>query len=250
MDTFDEIHPNDGMFEGDLNHYFNVGKQAKEIIMSSILIHDPKFKILFLPCGHGRNLRHFVKLLNPSQIYASDIDPSAIDFMKDYFGVNALTSDRSFSNLRSMPKMNIIFVGSLVTHLKERDSIKFIKLISRKLKNNGLIVLSSHGEFVNSRLGSEFNYGLDLNSALTLKEQYLKNGYGFAPYPYDPNYGISTIRLDWYNKLARLVPSISLARKTEQLWDNHHDVIVLKKNGFIKTFFNLVKQNLKYILQS
>jgi hypothetical protein len=35
MSRFDAIHPNDGMFEGDLNHYNNVGTQATEIILSN-----------------------------------------------------------------------------------------------------------------------------------------------------------------------------------------------------------------------
>jgi tRNA G26 N,N-dimethylase Trm1 len=122
------------MFEGDLNHYLKVGMHAKEIIINNFLLHDPKFKILFLPCGHGRNVRHFLKILTPDQIYASDIVESAVEFMKENFGVNALTSDTSFSTILDFPKMNIIFVGSLITHLNEGDSIKLIKLLSRGLK--------------------------------------------------------------------------------------------------------------------
>ena len=139
MNNLDLIHPDDGMFEGDLNHYLKVGMQAKEIIINNFLLHDPKFKILFLPCGHGRNVRHFLKILPPDQIYASDIVESAVEFMKENFGVNALTSDTSFSTILDFPKMNIIFVGSLITHLNESDSIKLIKLLSRRLKKKWTI---------------------------------------------------------------------------------------------------------------
>ena len=236
MNNLDLIHPDDGMFEGDLNHYLKVGMQAKEIIINNFLLHDPKFKILFLPCGHGRNVRHFLKILPPDQIYASDIVESAVEFMKENFGVNALTSDTSFSTILDFPKMNIIFVGSLITHLNESDSIKLIKLLSRRLKKNGLLILSSHGQFVNSRMVSEFNYGLDIESVLRIRSQYSEIGYGFAPYPYDPNYGISLIKLNWFSKLAKRISKLSLVQVTEQLWDNHHDIIVLQKNPLLKTF--------------
>jgi SAM-dependent methyltransferase len=229
MNKFDSIHPDDGMFKGDLNHYNRVGLQAQEIIITNLLSLDPKFKILFLPCGHGRNLRHFLKILPPDQIYASDIVESAVEFMKEDFGVNALTSDTSFSKILDFPKMNIIFVGSLITHLNESDSIKLIKLLSRILKKNGLLILSSHGKFVNSRMGSDFNYGLDMKSAQNIRSQYSEMGYGFASYPYDPNYGISIIRLDWFNKLVRRLGTLRLVQVSEQLWDNHHDIIVLQK---------------------
>jgi hypothetical protein len=74
--------------------------------------------------------------------------------------------------------MNVIYVGSLITHLNEIDSLKLIKLLSKKIKNKELIILSSHRDFVYSQLGVKFNYGLDQDSALRLKEDYIKLGYG------------------------------------------------------------------------
>jgi hypothetical protein len=226
------------VFEGNLTHYNSVGQQATDIILANLFSLDPNFKVLFFPCGHGRNLRHFSKFLNSSQIYASDIDESAIDFMLNSFHINALLSDTDFTKIKEFPKMNLIFVGSLITHLNQGASIKLIKMLSKKLKKNGLLILSSHGEYVASRLGLSNNYGLDLDSIVKLKDDYLKKGYGLAPYSYDPQYGISVISLNWFSNLAYNIPTLKLIRTTPKLWDNHHDVIVFKRSGSVKSVLN------------
>jgi hypothetical protein len=245
MDPFNTIHSNDGMFDGDFTHYNSVGKQATEIILANLFSLDPNFKILFIPCGHGRNLRHFTKFLDSNQIYASDIDETAIDFMRSNFNVNALISDPQFSRIKDFPKMNIIFVGSLITHLNENDSIKLIKLLSKKLKNSGLMILSSHGDFVCSRLGGEFNYGLDQEAALKLKEDYTKTGYGFAPYFHNPHYGISVISLIWFSKLVQTLYSLRLKNTFSKLWDDHHDIVIFQKNNLVKGLLYRLKYRFK-----
>ena len=56
-----EISPNDGMFRGNLTHYFGVGESAVKVIQNAMkvankTVSDVK-KILDFPSGYGRVLR-------------------------------------------------------------------------------------------------------------------------------------------------------------------------------------------------
>lgn len=74
---------------------------------------------LDLPSGYGRVLRHLVGAIAPSRITACDADRQAVRFCAREFGVEPFFCDRDPRKLRFTESYDLIFVGSLLTHLPE-----------------------------------------------------------------------------------------------------------------------------------
>ncbi len=243
-----EIPPKDLMFEGDLNHYFYVGVDALRICLRFAKL-KPNSKVLLLPCGHGRNLRHFTDFFDINNIYAADINSDAVNFCETYFGVNSFTSDKEFSFLKKTPNFDLIFVGSLITHLKESHSIDLIEKLIKKLSRNGVLILSSHGTFVANKLAENcMEYGLTDAEFSSLQESFNASGYGFGAYQNDPEYGISVISKNWFEKYIILRNHAVLENFEERLWDRHHDIIVIRKHRKLRfLLLKIINSSKKFI---
>lgn len=73
------ISPNDSMNN---QWYLQIGRSAVEIIMAARLASNIRDvgRVLDLPCGHGRVLRHLVKLFANAEFDACDLDVDGVEF--------------------------------------------------------------------------------------------------------------------------------------------------------------------------
>src|SRR5204863_6830458 len=71
-----QIAPDDGMWDGDMNHYFGVGQSALHCILVAMQAAqiDTVTNILDLPCGHGRVLRHLQSAFPGARLTACDLN--------------------------------------------------------------------------------------------------------------------------------------------------------------------------------
>ena len=73
MDVISDISPNDEMFFGNETHYFGVGRSAMTCIDLALRAAKKPaadiWRILDLPCGHGRVLRHLKSAFPARQNY-------------------------------------------------------------------------------------------------------------------------------------------------------------------------------------
>src|SRR5437016_1194151 len=109
---------NDGMYTGDGAQYFKVGLSAIRSIDAAI--HhgclDRVDNILDLPCGGGRVLR-FLAVHYPARIWAGDLQRDMVGFCAREFGAVPVHSSTDFDQLSIVQSFDIIWCGSLVTHL-------------------------------------------------------------------------------------------------------------------------------------
>jgi SAM-dependent methyltransferase len=96
-------------------------------------------------CGHGRMTRFLVHRLDRSRITVSDVNPSAVAFTRDTFGVQGFCSVEDPRNLRHDGRYEVIFVGSLFTHLTHAYWGPWLQRLYSLLSDKGLMIFSTHG---------------------------------------------------------------------------------------------------------
>jgi SAM-dependent methyltransferase len=96
-------------------------------------------------CGHGRLTRFLVHRLDRSRITVSDINPQAVDFTCTTFGVRGFRSVEDPGDLHHDDRYEVIFVGSLFTHLHHAYWGAWLQRLFSLLSNDGLLIFSTHG---------------------------------------------------------------------------------------------------------
>jgi SAM-dependent methyltransferase len=220
------ISPGDGMYSGDGAHYFKVGLSAigciEEAITAARL--GPVARVLDLPCGHGRVLRFLVRGFPEARFTAADVDRQGVDFCARMFGAEGVYSQKELSHFLPGRQFDLVWCGSLVTHLNAGGIRALLAFFARQLLPGGLVILTTHGEHVIQRmLNREFAYGIPQENIGSLIEAYWKDGFGFADYPGEREYGVSLTSPDWIRgETSKL--GLDEVYFRERGWDNHQDV--------------------------
>ena len=226
-----EIDRNDGMYRNDHPaHYFYVAYSALACIqvVRTKQSGETLSSVLDLPCGHGRVLRALKAAFPKANFTACDLDEQGVDFCASRFGATGVYSNADPQKLRIQAKFDLIWVGSLFTHLSGDRWSSFLDLFSTILAKDGLLFFSTHGDFVVEQLERfpKF-YGLSPEQIEMVKLRYSEGGFEYADYRKSPGYGISLSSAEWVKRLLRL-SSFDLIAFMPTAWDKHQDVWVIK----------------------
>jgi Methyltransferase domain. len=232
-----EIAAADEMFTGDLEAYFSVGRSALRCINVSLMA--ARFQpvsirtILDLPCGYGRVLRHLSEAFPDADITACDLLRDGVDYCAQTFGASPLYSDENPANIALEPNsFDLIWVGSLLTHLRASRWLDFLKLFQRSLRFGGLLIFSAHGREAFRRTVQEpFNYGVGGRAKAVVLFGYERYGFGYANHASSKTYGHSLSRPDWVLRQLAKFPQLRVVHFAETAWDNHHDIYACRKEA-------------------
>lgn len=153
------IHPADEMYLFIANHpalrdnalerYFQSGQAMVVELETALAALGTQLgnvrRFLEFACGYGRFTRHLVRHLEPSRITVSDLYKEAVDFQKETFGVNGFYSELVPEQLVDRGEYDVIFVGSLFSHLPEAVWEPWIKRLYQLLAPRGALIFSTHG---------------------------------------------------------------------------------------------------------
>ena len=218
------ISPLDNMFKGNYAHYFQVGYSAVKIIQK-IIKNKKILSILDYGSGYGRVTRFIKSSFYQAEVTCSDIDLKALKFVKDNLDVEVYNPNELF---KSKVKYDLIFAGSVITHLDMQKTHQLLNDFSKILNLGGYLIFSSHGEKVYERIKMKKNlYGLTEYGTSKLINDYENNDYGYSNYP-NQNYGISIIH---ETKMKQLINknNLNFVYYEKSLWDNHHDIYAAVK---------------------
>jgi SAM-dependent methyltransferase len=219
--------------EKDFEHYWETGTSALVVILQTMLATSSvEFKtILDFPCGYGRVARHLVAAFPDANITACDIDAEMISFCAREFACKPLLSKVNFNELEFDEKFDLIWCGSLFTHLPKHKFHDCLALFSRSLVPNGVAIFTTHGRH-SYRFGSD-KY-LPASRFAKVQREYEKTGFGYEDYSDSPsantnNYGITLSSPAYIADAISADMSIRIVSFTERGWLDHHDVVVVQK---------------------
>jgi SAM-dependent methyltransferase len=220
-ETLDQrISQHDDMFEGDIQHYLFAGRSALEVISEAMLLaRKTRFdNLLDVPCGYGRVTRHLVKFFPDSQIFVSEKDKAKQHFSASTFGTKELDLPLDFCGEPTC-QFDLIFVGSLLTHLNERLSISALRYLLKSLSEGGLLIVTTHGRYATMLTSSP--------GQLEQKaRQFMRNGFGYEG---GSTYGSSRMAPSWVLRIFESMPDARVLGHKEQGWSCFQDVFVIEK---------------------
>jgi SAM-dependent methyltransferase len=231
----------DGMYTGDGDRYFRIGLSAIQCLndaLSNAHIESPA-NILDLPCGYGRVLRFLVHRFPGATITACELDPDAVRFCAETFGALPVRSSENFDQLSFDTQFDLIWCGSLATHLNQDGIAALLRLFRRLLAPEGIVVLSTHGDRVIDRmLARDFDYAIAREQIPPIVDAYRAIGFAFTNYPEVTSYGVaaasgygvSLTAPEWIRAQAAKVGGLHEIFFRAQGWDNHQDVF-----GFVRS---------------
>ncbi len=231
-----EISPNDLMNN---QWYFEVGRSAIEVVLAGIMssfVHRVD-RVLDLPCGHGRVLRHLVRMFPNAEFHACDLDTDGVAYCAQRYNAVPVVSKPELTDVDFGTQFELIWVGSLFTHVAEEQTARWMAHLARFLAPNGIVVATMHGrwsEHVNRR--SPY---LGADRWAQVMDGYNARGYGYADYvqaessQYVPgNYGISMARPQAMTRLLERIEGVRMFSYSERAWADHQDVIVYGRPSY------------------
>jgi hypothetical protein len=155
----------------------------------------------------------------------------AVEFCKRIFSIKAIFSDENLGTVSIPEQFDLIWCGSLVTHLDEKHTSKILRFFYEHLAPGGMCLITTHGrtsvEWMHSQ--PEAYVGLSASARQKLLSEFQERGYGYADYESTLGYGISVVSHECMVKLACSVGQWTESIFFEHGWDNHQDV-----HGFAK----------------
>jgi SAM-dependent methyltransferase len=188
------IAPREKMYGGMRGPYVLAGTTAIVLIRKAMAlagVQDAPEAILDLPCGHGRVMRVLRAAFPDSTLIACDLDRDGVDFCAETFGAVPVYGDTDPTRVRLEQPVDLIWVGSLFTHIEPARWSDFLDLFARVLRPGGLLVLTT---FDRPRL--PILDVMNLPDPKQLLHERDAHGIAFQSYLHDEGYGIAVASAD------------------------------------------------------
>ena len=229
-----ETHPNDDMLKKSpkgWSDYELAGVSAIRCTFESLLFTNIACvkSVLDFGSGHGRVARHLRLAFPAAALHFSDIDDDAWQFCARQFGGSGFASTDDFSKLVVPVRTDLIFVGSVFTHLDSERCQHLWKALFGSLNPGGALVATFRGREcwqMMIKTPERFNMGGYYDSMIN---NYLKQGFGYQDYKGFVKWGQNLWKPAQVAQLANDAPDARLVRFSEAGWANIHDVGVWTK---------------------
>ncbi len=224
------------MYKGKSQHYFGCGRDAIRKICTTLVLNgtDAPDTILDFGCGYGRVTRYIRAAFADAFVVASDVMAAAVKFNAQTFGVADHLSTPDLGAVSFDTTFDLIWCGSLMTHLSEDKAVQLLNLFERSLKPNGIAIFTTHGRFVAERRHKTgWSYNLDEAKYRVIGEQFDAGAYAYTDYAHMKDYGISLTPMAWIAEHLRQRKGIRCLFFMERGWDNHQDVCAIAQQPII-----------------
>ena len=226
--------------EWEKDHYFSVGADALRIIVDALVVglREPPKLILDFPCGSGRIARHLRAFFPTAKVVGCDLYEQHVRFCVDILGTEGIISDENIDVIDFGQQFDLIYCGSLVTHLPDDLFRSTIRLISGALTNKGLAIITTHGRYSEYIQAYKWKYIEDRLYEVAVSTV-SDTGFGYVDYSEDARssfhkqtrYGISLSRPHWTLQVVEEDYAVRVLGYAERALDDHQDVLVLGKPG-------------------
>jgi SAM-dependent methyltransferase len=217
---------------GNPEAYFTIGHSAMACITVAMALAGKSSisTILDLPCGHGRVMRMLRARWPEARIVACDLLYEGVDFCAEQFGAVPIYSNPNPADISIDEHFELIWVGSLLTHLDAPLWQPFLTFFADHLGPEGVLVFSTAGRYPTMNPRDPFSL---------LRAEYLANGFAYIDQtdptcPWhsarlQPGYGMAVASPPWVLDQLSQVPDLRALAFWERGWNDHQDVVVAVK---------------------
>ena len=221
-----------------ISHYFEVGRDALRIAIQALIGNRRPLptSILDFPSGSGRVTRHFRAFFPATRIVACDLYPNHVDFCRETLGTEGILSRENPADVDFGEQFDLIFCGSLLTHLPEELFRTTLNLLARSLTDRGIAIVTLQGRYSEHIQRHKWKYLEDRLFDIALKGV-RESGFGYVDYNHDfrqifdrqARYGIALVSPERAIRQIRDTPGVRILGYAERDWDNHQDVAIFGK---------------------
>jgi Methyltransferase domain len=233
------VSPRENMGEKGWMHYFATGLDAIRCIDAVLARHpvEPR-RILDLPSGWGRVLRFLRVRFPAATLIACDIVYDGPLYCARRFGAQAVLSAGDFDTLVLPGPFDLIWVGSLFSHLDAEHAESLLRLFARTLSADGVLVATTLGTSAIGRFQEAGGPGDQHEpDALTAAvAEYHDVGLGFVDYRRSlwpdageaeamatSRYGVAFVSQSWMTAAGERAGLQSIHFQAQD-WDSNQDV--------------------------
>ena len=216
----------------DLRNYFEVGESALTQIKAGLAAAGspgPE-RILDLPCGYGRVLRHLRAEWPNAEITAMDINVSAVEFCASTFSARPVVSRQPPWEVDPGDEYDLQWCGSLLTHFDEPDWAPTLSYFRDRAAPGGVVVFTTHGGLSIDLLTGEQlgpwsgDYGMGAK-ATEMAATARRTGFAFGHYGDTPDpFGLSVSAPEWVRNKVATVSGLAFVSFSKEGWFGHQDV--------------------------
>ena len=154
------IHPADEMFRFELAAphrtaevanllYFTTGRQIFEAVAGVVAWRFQGFggvrSLLDFASGYGRSTRFLVEALAPGKITVAEIDPAAVRFQQETFGVRGIAAGSEPESLALEGSFDVVVASSFFSHLPAARFEAWLARLYALVAAGGVLIFSAHG---------------------------------------------------------------------------------------------------------
>jgi SAM-dependent methyltransferase len=140
-------------------------------------------------CGYGRVLRFLVERVPSERVFVTDVIEEGVAFCASEFGVTPVRSSPELDSVQLGP-FDFVYAISVITHLNERNSRAFLRVIGESLADDGIALFTTHGLWSLEHVGF---YGEELEPrAAEIERSVRESGIAYVRYPFaSDDYGLT-----------------------------------------------------------
>jgi hypothetical protein len=188
----------------------------------------------------SRVLRFFRAAFPQSEIYASDLLEDGAEFCCTSFGAKRFGSFVDISNIEFPTENDLIWCGSLITHMSDSRAVVLIDKLFNSLSANGILLFTIYGRayprYLNSMAPMMKPHEWD-----NVVRDYYRLGYGYQVYSTrecsETQYGVSLTSPGWvYENLIHSRDDRLLLFFAEKGWYEHQDVVAIQRKPLVSWY--------------
>jgi SAM-dependent methyltransferase len=170
---------------GRLEDYLETGQWIMKRIRHILLLAGKAdiTRILDLPCGYGRVARWLRADFPKARLVVCDIDREAVDFCAETFDAKPVYGAERPQSIEVPGRFDLIWCGSLVTHLDRPGCIDFLRFFESVLNPGGVLVFTTQGRFIADKFHRQgIQQDLTDEQSAALLRSYDEHGFGYTDY--------------------------------------------------------------------
>jgi trans-aconitate methyltransferase len=146
---------------------------------------------------------------------------------RDQFRGHAVYSQPDLGEVDLGEAYDIIWVGSLFTHVEQARAETWLRHLCGRLSPRGILIATLHGNWSKT---VQRQHGAMIGEAEwdDILRGYEATGWGYARYPGPDDYGVSLVRASTAIAMASRIEGSRILGYQERGWAGNHDVLMVE----------------------